>query len=243
MTRWIVYAAAGLIAFLAFAAASLPARVVFDIAARPAGAQAGLVTGPVWNASLRRVEAAGFEAAAMQARLNALPLLSGRAVIDWTLADPAMRGAGRAVMPMGGGVILEAAAGVLSLDAVDALAAADLSPGQSARIEIDRLALGPDGACREARGKVTSTALAAAGERYGAALPALNAQLMCAGDAVALDFRGDTETLALSGRLRLMASEPQWRIVAEPGDRDVIAALTLMGFDQEGDRFVAESAP
>lgn len=242
MGRALLLAVLGLCAFVVFAAALAPARLAFDLLARPAGVEAGLVSGTVWDAQLRRVRAAGLDFADVEADLHAAPLLTGRAVADVAVADPALRGAGR-VSLTAGETRIEDAVGVLALDAVPALAAADLPPGQTARIEIDRLVLDAAGACLEAQGRVTSAALVAAGEQYGADLPALNADIACAGDAVALNFTGANEALTLNGVVRLTSAGPQWRIVAETAERDMIAALSLMGFTQEGDRFVAESAP
>lgn len=239
MTRWIVYALLGLVAFTGFAVALAPARLVYDAAARPAGIEAGLVTGTVWNASARRVRAGGVALNEVQARLRPGPLLTGRAVFDVTLADPALRGAGLVTLSAGE-VRFEDAAGVIALNALPALAAADLPPGETAQVEIERLVLGPRGECREALGRMTSAALVSAGERYGAPLPLLTADLACAGDAVALDFSGRSAVLALTGRVRFFEAGPSWRIEAETEDRDVIAALSLLGFDQEGRRFIAE---
>ncbi|MEQ8405026.1 MAG: type II secretion system protein N [Oceanicaulis sp.] len=242
MTRWIVYAALGLAAFIVFAVVQAPARLIYALAAEPAGIEAGLVHGTVWDAGARRVRAGGMRIEALTARLQAAPLLTGRAAMDVEIIDPALRATGRVTLTPGGAVI-EDAVGGLGLDAVPALAAADLPPGQSARLQIERLSLSSTGACREARGQVTSAVLAAAGEQYGAALPALTADLACAGESVALNFEGRSEALALTGRVRLMPSGPQWRIMGETADRDIIAALSLMGFEQDGDRFIAESAP
>lgn len=240
--RILPLAGLGLAAFIGFSLALTPARLAFDLAGRPAGVEAGLVTGTVWDADLRRVRAGGMAIEAIEAKLAPLPLLTGRAVIDFTVADSALRGSGRLIVKPDERV-LEAASGVLGLDSAPALSAADLPAGQSARIEIERLVLSPSGACREARGRVTSAALVAAGRRYDAELPALNAALACAGDAVALNFSGAAQALELSGQIRLSPTGPQWRIMAETADRDMIAALSLMGFSQEGDRFIAESAP
>jgi general secretion pathway protein N len=239
MKRWIVYALLGLVAFAGFAVALAPARLVYDAAARPAGIEAGLVSGTVWNASARRVRAGGMALHEVEARLRPVPLLTGRAVFDVSVADPALRGAGLVTLSAGG-VRFEDAAGVIGLDAIPALAAADLAPGESARVEIERLVLGPQGECLEAQGQMTSAALVSAGEGYGADLPMVTAELACAGEAVALDFSGRSDTLALTGQVRFVEGGPSWRIEAQTEDRDVIAALSLMGFDQEGRGFIAE---
>jgi general secretion pathway protein N len=239
MKRWIVYLLLGLVAFAGFAVALAPARLVFDAAARPAGIEAGLVSGTVWNASARRVRAGGVALNEVEARLRPAPLLTGRAVFDVTIADPALRGAGLVTLSAGG-VRFEDTAGVIALDAIPALAAADLPPGESARVEIERLVLGPQGECLEAQGRMTSAALVSAGERYGADLPAVTADLACAGEAVALNVSGRSDMLALTGQVRFVEGGPSWRIEAETEDRDVIAALSLMGFDQDGRRFIAE---
>jgi general secretion pathway protein N len=239
MKRWIVYLLLGLVAFAGFAVALAPARLVFDAAARPAGIEAGLVSGTVWNASARRVRAGGVALNEVEARLRPAPLLTGRAVFDVTIADPALRGAGLVTLSAGG-VRFEDTAGVIALDAIPALAAADLPPGESARVEIERLVLGPQGECLEAQGRMTSAALVSAGERYGADIPAVTADLACAGEAVALNVSGRSDMLALTGQVRFVEGGPSWRIEAETEDRDVIAALSLMGFDQDGRRFIAE---
>lgn len=239
MRRWIIYALLGLVAFTGFAVALAPARLVYDAAARPAGIEAGLVTGTVWNASARRVRAGGVALNEVEARLRPGPLLTGRAVFDVTIADPALRGAGLVTLSAGG-VRFEDASGVIALGAIPALTAADLPPGESARVEIERLVLDPQGACLEAQGRMTSAALASAGEDYGADLPVVTADLVCAGEAVALNVSGRSDTLALTGRVRFVEGGPRWRLEAETDDRDVIAALSLMGFDQEGRRFIAE---
>jgi hypothetical protein len=238
MKRWIVYLLLGLVAFAGFAVALAPARLVFDAAARPAGIEAGLVSGTVWNASARRVRAGGVTLNEVEARLRPAPLLNGRAVFDVTIADPALRGGGLVTLSAGG-VRFEDAAGVIALDAIPALAAADLAPGETARVEIERLVLGPQGACLEAQGRMTSAALVSVGEGYGADLPMVTAGLACAGDAVALNLSGRSDTLALTGQVRFVEGGPSWRIAVETEDRDVIAALSLMGFDQDGRRFIA----
>lgn len=242
MNRWIIYALLGLAAFIGFAVAGAPARLVYDIAARPAGIEAGMVTGTVWNASARRVRAGGVALHHVEARLRPAPLLTGRAVFDVVVTDPALRGDGRVALSARG-VTFEDMAGALALETIPALAAADLPAGESARLQIDRLVLDAGGACLEAQGRVTSAALVSAGEQYGADLPVLLADLTCAGEDVALDFSGRNESLALSGRVRLLPAGPRWRIEALTDERDIIAALSLMGFDQDGDRFIAEGGP
>ncbi|MGX6646600.1 type II secretion system protein N [Maricaulaceae bacterium MS644] len=239
MTRWILYALLGLAAFIGFAVAGAPARLVYDVAARPAGIEAGMVTGTVWNASARRVRAGGLALSHVEARLRPAPLLTGRAVFDVSVADPALRGAGRVTLS-GGGARFEDAAGVVALDAISALAAADLPAGESARVEIERLVLDGAGACLEAEGRVTSAALVSVGERYGAQLPMLTGDLTCDGETVALLVSGRSDALVLSGRVRLPTAGPRWRIEARTAERDIIAALSLMGFDQQGEGFIAE---
>ena len=242
MTRWIWLAGVALVAFLGFALALAPARLAFDLAARPAGVEAGLVTGTLWDGSARRVRAGGVRLSEVNAGLRPGSVLSGALVFDVEILDPGLRGAGAVALRPDGAMVEEAIA-VMRLDAVPALAAADLPSGETARIEIERLAVDGRGRCREAEGRVTSAALATAGERYGAALPLLNARLACAGESVALNFEGRNDTLDLTGQVRFTQAGPDWRMEARSADRDVIAALSFLGFDQQGDVFIAENRP
>lgn len=220
----------GLVVFAALAVAALPARVVFDIAAQPSGARAGLVQGTVWDAQILRLGAGGLPIAEIRAALRPASLLGAAARFDVTVRDPGLRGGGQVVLT-GGGAAIEAADAVIALSRFPL--AASLPPGQSARVEIDRIAVDRQGRCLEAQGRVTTAALAAAGESFGTALPVLNGNFFCADDLLALQLDGESDRLALSGRLRFEPAGPAWRIEARTADREVVAALSLLGFVQE----------
>jgi hypothetical protein len=231
MSRWGVLIGLGVILMLAFALAALPARVVFDLAAGPAGAQAGLVQGPVWDADIQRLSVQGAAVAQVTAGLRPASLLAGVARLDVTLRDPGLRGAGVLTLAPGGAVV-EDAAGVIALSRLALFAG--LPPSQSASFEIERIAVDRQGRCLEARGQVTTAALAAAGESFGAALPVINGAFFCAGDVLGLQLDGATSALALSGVIRFETDGPAWLIEARTGDRESVAALSLLGFVQDG---------
>ncbi|XBQ16678.1 MAG: type II secretion system protein N [Oceanicaulis sp.] len=240
MTRWPWLLGVGLIAFVIAAVATAPARLAFDLAARPSGVEAGLVTGTIWDASLRRISAGGARIEAARAEMRPAALLGGRAVWDVTISDPDLRGAGRLILAPSG-VVIENADGVLRLDQIPALAAASLPAGETARMVIDRLALDDQGGCIDAQGRITTAALVSAGERFGAGLPLLNADLTCLGGALGMTLSAENETLILTGTARLVSGKPDWRLEARTTDREVIAALGLLGFEQQGEVYVADT--
>lgn len=230
----------GLIGFAILAIAALPARMIFDMAAAPSGARAGLVQGTVWDAQVLRLNVGGAPIAQIRAALRPASLLGGAARFEVAVRDDSLRGEGEVILSPGGAAI-EAATGVIGLSRF--ALAAGLPPGQSARVEIDRIAVDRQGRCLEAQGRVTTAALVAAGDSFDAVLPMLSGAFFCAGDQLAVQLDGATEALSLSGRLRFEPAAPAWRIEARTADRDVVAALSVLGFVQEGaGLFVLDSA-
>jgi len=239
MRRPILLIVLGVVLFAAFACAALPARLIFDAAAGPAGLQAGLVQGTVWDATILRLSAGGPPVAETRARLRPGGLLSGAARFDVTVRDATLRGDG-VVTLRSGGATLEGATGVMALSRLQLSFA--VPPGQSVLADITRIAVDRDGNCLEAVGTLRTAALAAAGESFGAELPMLTGELLCAGDRIAIQIDGANDRLSLSGRIRLEPAGPVWRIEARSQDRDVVAALSLLGFEQDGpDVFLLDS--
>jgi hypothetical protein len=231
MRRLVLFIALGVALFAGFALAALPARAVFDAVAEPAGLRAGLVQGAVWDARILRLETDGAPIAETRARLQPVGLLSGAARFDVSVRDATLRGDG-VVSLTPGGAVLEDASGVIALSRLPVFAG--LPPGQSVQADIVRLAVDRDGRCLEADGTLRTAALAAAGDSFGAELPLLQGALLCAGDRIAVQIDGANERLSLSGRLRLEPAGPVWRIEARTQDREVVAALSLLGFEQDG---------
>ena len=231
MKRALVLTALGVAMFIGFAAATLPAQAVFDLAAGPHGVRAGLVQGSVWDAAAFRVRSGEVRLAEVRARLQSSSLLSGAARFDVQVIDPAARGQGQVVLSTAG-LFIENAQGVIALDSF-AMASA-LPPGQSAQVRISRIALDAQGRCQSADAHVTTAALMAAGEALGAALPLLEGEFFCAGDQLALALSGENDRLSLDGRILFEPGEPSWSVQARTTDRDVAAALSLAGFQQEG---------
>ena len=231
MTRAAAYLILAVVLFLGFAFAALPARLVFDAAANASGVRAGLVQGSVWDAWILRLSAGGPPIAETRAALRPASLLTGAARFDVSLRDDTLRGDGVLVLQPGGAA-LEQARGGAALSRFPFLAA--LPPDQSVQLDINRLAVDSRGRCRQADGTVSTAALAAAGETFGAALPVLEGGFLCAGEAIAVQLDGRTDAMEVSGRIRFDPGGPAWRVTARTSDRDVVAALSLIGFVQTG---------
>lgn len=168
MRRPALFIALGVVLFAAFAVAALPARLIFDAAAGPAGLQAGLVQGTVWDARILRLSAGGPPVAETRARLRSGGLLSGAVRFDVTVRDATLRGDG-VVTLRSGGASVEDATGVMALSRLPLSAA--LPPGQSIQVDITRIAVDRDGNCLEAEGSLQTAALAGAGSPSAPSCP------------------------------------------------------------------------
>jgi len=230
MTRILPSLVFGLVCFLAFLIAATPARFVFDLALRPAGVEAGLVQGRVWDARLWRIQTGELSIAAARAQLAPASLLSGSARFNVVLADPALRAEGVAVLRPGG-VQISNANGVVRLDRVMPELAA-VAPDETLQFDIETLALDADGRCEAASGDARSSALIALGERYEVELPVLRFDLMCLGERVGAAVSGASDAVSLSGRLRVGDQGLEGRVEARSTVNTVIAALSFAGFDQ-----------
>lgn len=220
----------GALCFVGFVIATIPARLVYDAALKPAGIEAGLVQGPVWGAQALRLQAGNQYVARADAALDVSSLFAFNARFDVTLSDPDLRASGDAILHPGGARI-EAASGVVRLYRVLPELAA-FAPDESVRFEIETLAFDSEGRCEAAVGRVSSTALIALGERYGAAMPLLEGDLFCAGEDIGLALAGSVDSLSIDGRLTFAPEGLQGRLEARTTDRSLIAALSFAGFDQ-----------
>lgn len=222
----------GLAAFIAALIAFLPARLVSDTLLRPAGIEADLVTGPVWDARLYRVSAAGQSFAEGRLALSFWPLLTGSARLDVALEDQSASARGT----------LTARPGRLALTGWTLAAEAHRLPGldalavpQTVRVygEIDEVIF-EDGRCTAAAGSLSTPLLARLGQRHEIDLPHIEATLGCAGDGVAIAYQGLGPVLSLTGSVRLDAAGYRWTGEARSGEPGVVVVLIALGFEETG---------
>jgi hypothetical protein len=230
MKRLLLPLVFGLVCFLGFLIAATPARLVYDLALRPAGIEAGLVHGRIWDARVSRIRLGDLTIANARAQLEPASLLTGGARFNFSLADPALRAEGVAVL-RAGGARLQDVSGVIRLDQIMPELAI-VAPDEVLQFDVETLALDGDGRCEAASGQALTPALIALGERYGVDLPVLRFDLLCAGDWVGADLSGASEAVSVSGRLRFGEQGLEGRIEARSTVNNVIAALSFAGFDQ-----------
>lgn len=237
MKRMIPLLSLAVIAFAVFAVASLPALAVFNMAGN--GARAALIQGSVWDAGFWRVQIGNTYIAQGRAQMRAGALLSGKAAFDVTIADPSLRGDGVAILSLGGMSLEDADITVgLSRFAL----ASGLPPGQTARIEVEDIRFDGEGRCVEARGEVSSAALMSAGESFDVALPMISGTFLCSGDQLALQLEGSNSQISLDGQIVFASSGARWRVEARASEREIVTALSILGFEQDGqDVFVLDS--
>ncbi len=211
----------------------LPARAAFDLAARPAGVGAELVHGPVWNAELHGVSAAGVRLERVQADLRAWPLLTGTARLDVSARGDGVAAYGL-VDARRGRLALIDAAGTARFDRLPGGAGLPAGAAETVSFEIDRVVFDRQDGCVEAEGRVRSAVLVAIGEAYDVALPALAGTLACAGTSLAVHYDGESAALSVTGRLRLGADGWALDATARAGERRVEPVLIALGFEEAG---------
>ncbi len=230
MKRALFPAILGVVLFIAFLIAAMPARFVFDLSLKPAGIEAGLVQGRVWNAQILRLRSGDMAIAEASAQLEPASLIRFSPRFDVALSDPALRGRGSVTLSASG-LRAEDASGVVRLDRL-VPELAFLGSEEVLQIDIDRLQLDGAGRCRAAEGGAMTPALLTLGERYGVDMPVLEFDLLCAGDRVGADLSGVSEAVEFSGRVRFGEQDLEGRVEARTSERDVIAALSFAGFEQ-----------
>jgi general secretion pathway protein N len=165
--------------------------------------------------------------------LRPLPLLTGRAVFDWQLADPYARGEGEAVAGLGGYGVRNAQL-TATMRALG-LALPGVDPAESVQLDIETLTFGRDG-CRAAAGDVRTAALVSFAASYDVTAPMLTGPLGCNQGNVTAELTGESGDMSL---LLTVSVSPSgfWRWTAEarlPSDR-LTAVFSAAGFTQDGE--------
>lgn len=219
--------------------ASAPVRLVYDGLAS-AGVEAGLVQGTVWNGNALRVRAGHTTVHQVRTHLSPLSLVSGRPRVMIDVVDPDIMFTGE--LGLGGeGVQVRNVEGVASIPVVPGLSGFALLNEGVVQFDAVRISLDRDGRCLDADGRVMSPALADAGARYDMDLPILDMTLFCAGEDLALNLSGQSPTVDVEGVIRLDAREPRYRVIATPHDPEGGQVLSLLGFQADGARWIADS--
>lgn len=239
MTRILVLALIGLLAFFAAAIALTPARVFHDLVLLPRGVYAAHVSGPIWNGRWRDVRQGRVRLAQVDAALQAGSLLAGRPALRVRISDP--RGRGEAIVVLNGEALeLREASGRIAPAGLVGLA----GPARAALAEPVMLSnvegrFGPRG-CETLSGAVVFGGLAAIDTRGAGSLPVLEGVLECAGSQPAVRFAGETPDVSLNGHARLSPAGADWSLNAQPRTGAAALALRAIGFTGDGDALSAQ---
>lgn len=186
------------------------------------------VFGSVWNGHAQGLAAGAHRLANADLSMRPAGLLTGRAVFDWTVEDPALRGSGQASAGFGSQRLSDVRL-TLTPAAFVTLPGGLISPQDAASVIAERV-VWRDGQCVEAEGRVRSDALYALGQRLGADLPALDGVLACREGALAILMSGQADDATVSADILL--SEGTARVTArvETQTPEVAAVLQANGF-------------
>ena len=212
-----------LLAFAVFAAARLPLAAALRLTD---GIAARRVEGTVWNGRLEGAILYGRHVGDLHLALAPWPLVLGRLRIDWTLGGGALAGAGRLTRMPGGALRI--------VDSRLAGPVAALSPplpvAGDFRAEASEIRFGPEG-CRQAAGRLWSDAPARSAGLLDWRGPALEGEIACTGDALALPLGGRDGMTEIDLRLLL---RPDRRHAATLGiatdDARLRLSLPALGF-------------
>jgi hypothetical protein len=186
------------------------------------------VFGSVWNGHAQGLAAGPHRLANADLSMRPAGLLTGRAVFDWTVEDPALRGSGQASAGFGSQRLSDVRL-TLTPAAFVTLPGGLISPQDAASVLAERV-VWRDGQCVEAEGRVRSDALYALGQRLGADLPALDGVLACREGALAILMSGEADDAVV--RADILLSEGTARVTArvETQTPEVTAVLQANGF-------------
>lgn len=186
------------------------------------------VFGSVWNGHVQGFAAGPRRLANADVSMQPSGLLTGNAVFDWTVEDPALRGSGRAAAGFGSQRLSDVRLTLTPAHFVT-LPGGLISPQDAASVTADRV-VWRDGQCVEADGRVRSDALYALGQRLGADLPALAGVLACREGALAILLSGEAEDATVSADILLTDGMARVTARVETQSPEVAAVLQANGF-------------
>jgi len=217
-----------------------PARLVFD-GLQGSGVQAGLVQGTVWDAQAHRVRLGALTVAELNAHMQPAGLLSGAGVFDVRVQDPRVQLEGQ-VRATASQLAIQDLQGAVQFSAFPQLSGLPL-PAQSG-VFLDGVSVRLDqaGACVSAEGAGMTALLSDMGTRYGLDLPLVDLEAYCAGADLGFTLSGQSQALSVEGFVTVNTSALRYRVEARSTVSDVIGVLVALGFENEGDVWIAESA-
>lgn len=203
----------------------MPLRAVS--AATGVGSDAA-VFGSVWNGHVQGFATGPRRLANADLSMRPAGLLTGQAVFDWTVEDPALRGSGQASAGFGSQRLSDVRL-TLTPAAFVTLPGGLISPQDAASVMAERV-VWRDGQCVEAEGRVRSDALYALGQRLGADLPALDGVLTCREGALAILMSGEANDAVVSADILLNGADVLVTARVETQTPEVAAVLQANGF-------------
>lgn len=223
--------------FMITLVASLPARLIFNLAA-PDGIQADIVSGTAWSMQIRRLSIADQTISHGRLTVSPFSLLHGSLKTRVKLTDRDVDVDGQLQLSPGSIRLTEANL-IIPPSRIRPLQSSPVPLTSPIQVQIDNLLM-RQGQCLEANGQVTTRILADQGERWGLALPVLIGELVCLDDSPVINLSGESDLLSVTGFVRLDLDRYRWSAVAQTQDRDVMAVLLAMDFEQSGERWRLE---
>lgn len=217
--------------FLVTLVTFLPARLLFNLAA-PNTIQADIVSGTAWSMRLKRLNIADQRISTGHITVSPLALLSGSIHARLALTDRQTDLTG----------LLKLSPGTIRVSELTMILPPErLPPLQASRIplsspilaEIDTLVI-RQGQCLEAQGQIITRVLTEQGDQLGLSLPVLTGDLTCTDTRPVITLSGQTDLLSVSGFVSLGSTGYRWSAVAQTQNRDVMAVLLALEFEQSG---------
>ncbi|GGY52757.1 type II secretion system protein N [Parvularcula lutaonensis] len=229
--------AVGAVVFLTMLLARLPMGLVVENARLPLSYES--VTGTLWNGEIRGLTVDGQRIGDARIALRFLPLLTGKAEANVTVAGPGLNGSGN-VRAMSSLFVLSDAEGTMELSRFGLVDVFGQTLRGDLEADIERVAFGKDG-CREAELFVRTDAVTQSlGVFARGGLP-LEGQGRCDGPDLLIPMQGSNEDASVVAELRLQPNgRYRSKLSVTPARRELGRFLERAGFRREGDAYVAE---
>ena len=220
-------------AFITTVIVNLPARLVME-RALPSGTALSYdrVSGSVWNVRLTGVNVAGQPLGRVQLKMRPAAIVTGRVAYDFDVAAPAGRFVGDVSAGLDRSVSVRLPRARVNVQELDRLQEVLRRAPSEVRLENIVIEMQGDGACRTARGRISSDILKANGPRFGWDGTDMDGSLTCSSGVLEIALSSVEQTDPITASVRFDAREGLYDLNArvETDNGTLVQGVQQLGF-------------
>ncbi|MCI5048480.1 MAG: type II secretion system protein N [Aquisalinus sp.] len=239
MRKRTLYGLAGAFLFILHIVSALPLQLALEWSGVvDRGLSWSAIRGTVWYGEIDDAQYLNYPLGNIQQQTDFLPLLTGRVFTKFTVKGPSLAAVGSVSTSLTQTVNISDTILMLDLAQYSIRDAFDAPMSGSLRLDVDRLSF-RDLSCQDGQFALWTDTLRATARRYGGQGFPLEGKGFCEDGTIYLPVSGQGPTEQVSLDIQLA---PNLDYLAEVSVRsatpDIVSALSLYGFDRQGDRLV-----